>query len=257
MTAEGEGTGTGTGEGTGEGTGKGDEGQGQSLGWRAGLPDPLKNHDAITPYKTVGDFAKVHIETVGKVKELEGKLASAIPRPGEKATDEEKAAYRKAIGVPDKPEDYELPKVEGIETPTKTEEWARKSFHKANLTKEQAKSVGTDWNEFMAGMVAEVDRIAVEQQKEADKKFRAEFKSDEEYNGAKEGVKRFWKKVSNTEFDTFCNETGIGNHPTLIKFIYEIAKKTGEDFSPKGGGQRGAEVKPGMIYDKTPGMMKT
>jgi hypothetical protein len=60
------------GEGTGEGTGTGaGTGQGEGL-WRAQLPADLKENETFTPYKTLGDFAKAHLETAGKVKDWMG-----------------------------------------------------------------------------------------------------------------------------------------------------------------------------------------
>ena len=53
---------------------------GGNLGWRVQLPDDLKANETFTPFKTVGDFAKAHIETITKAKELEGKLSGSIPK---------------------------------------------------------------------------------------------------------------------------------------------------------------------------------
>jgi hypothetical protein len=54
--------------------------------------------------KGIPDFAKAY-------PELEKKLGQSVIIPNEKSTPEERAAYRKAAGIPDKPEDYKLDKV--------------------------------------------------------------------------------------------------------------------------------------------------
>lgn len=227
--------------------------QGASLGWRAGLPDDLKNHEAIVPYKTVGDFGKAHIETLGKVKEFEGKVANMIPKLSEKATDEERANFFKALGRPDKPEDYgllELAKADGVEGDPKMATWAQNLFHSLGLSKSQATTIGKQWNTFLVGVVEEEDRLAQEEAKEAEKEFKKGFKSEDEFNTAKEVSKRYWKKLTGVDFDQYCAASG---HPDAImmKFIYENAKKTGEDTLIPGSQGGTGEVKPGMVYDKT------
>lgn len=55
---------------------------------------------------------KADIEALAKsyqgLEQLLGKKAHSVPVPNEKSTPEEVAAYRKAIGVPDSPEGYQL-----------------------------------------------------------------------------------------------------------------------------------------------------
>ena len=46
----------------------------ESLGWRAGLPDNLKQNEAIVPFKTVGEFAQDYLQVRTKATDLEGKL---------------------------------------------------------------------------------------------------------------------------------------------------------------------------------------
>ena len=64
------------------------------------LPDKYWRNDKID----VESLAKSH----NGLAELLGKKAQAVVPPNEKSTPEEVAAYRKAIGVPETPEGYEL-----------------------------------------------------------------------------------------------------------------------------------------------------
>jgi len=250
MTLEGEGTGKGTeGEGTGAGTG-----QNEGL-WRAQLPADLKDNELLTPYKTIGDAAKAHIDTVGKMKDLEGKLkehetklATAIVKPGEKATKEEIAAYRKSMDIPDTPDGYEIPKVEGEEGNKEMEAWARETFHKADLSKAQAKLIGEQWN----GFITEFNKAYVEAEKKAVDEAMTKLKTDlgAAFNEQYELGKRLFKKVMDADF----SETDHINLPTVLKFIIKSAKLVGEDKIPPGGQLKGEAVKEGMIYNKTPGM---
>jgi hypothetical protein len=72
-------------------------------GWLDKLPgdlDPYK--PTLAKYKDFGSLAKSH----GELQQLLGKKSSAVNVPGEKSTPEEIAAFRKALGVPEKPEEY-------------------------------------------------------------------------------------------------------------------------------------------------------
>jgi hypothetical protein len=231
--------------------------------WRAQLPADLKENETFTSYKTLGDFAKAHIETVGKVKdldgktakvtELEGRLSNSIPKLSEKATDEEKTAYYKAIGRPDKAEEYEMPKPEGGEADPKMVSWSQQTFHKANLTKEQASVIGAEWNTLIAEMAKAETESRAKARADAEDALKKELGGEEKYKEAVSLAGRVWKKLSNTEFDAFLNDTKIGNDARMIRFIINVAKLTGEDTSPPGAHDRdGANKKTGLVYDKTP-----
>jgi hypothetical protein len=74
-------------------------------GWLDRLGDDLKPaHQTLAKYRSVQDFAKSHFE----LQQLLGKKSSAVNVPGEKSTPEDIAAFRKAIGAPEKFEDYKL-----------------------------------------------------------------------------------------------------------------------------------------------------
>lgn len=77
-------------------------------GWQEVLPEDLRATAAN--FKTLPDVVKSLIET----KRLaSGKLDGMVKIPGEGATPEEIAAFNKARGVPEKPEDYGLTKPQG------------------------------------------------------------------------------------------------------------------------------------------------
>ncbi len=250
--AEVEGTGEGTGQGTGTGTG-----QVEGL-WRAQLPADLKDHELLTPFKTMGDAGKAYIETVGKVKDYEGKvkeyetkLTGAIFKPGEKATPEEISAYRKSMGIPEKPTEYEFPKGDGIEHDEKMVSWAQGVFHEAGLSKEEASFIGQKWDGFIKGMVEAEDKMAEDTKVANEKKFREQFKSDEEHKAGMELSRRFWKKVTNTDFDEVYKEAEAWQVPLFMSYVFNTAKLVGEDWTPKGGTGSTGEVKMGIVYDKT------
>lgn len=74
-------------------------------GWLDRLPPELKDgHQTLSKYRDLPSLAKSHVE----LQKLLGTKSSAINVPTDKSSPEEIAAFRKAIGAPEKPEDYKL-----------------------------------------------------------------------------------------------------------------------------------------------------
>jgi hypothetical protein len=230
----------------------------------AQLPEDLRANAAFTGMNSAADMAKALLETKGKVTEFEGKvkdyegkhadlnkrLENSIPRLQENATPEQKAAYLKAMGVPEKPEGYEFKDETGKNIDTKISQWARNTFHKNGVPANVAQSLNTEFNAFMKGVIAEEAQAREKEATEAAVKLKT--KLGDKYDGTVEGVKRFWKKVTTTEYDAFVNETKIGNDARFIDLLVYLAEKTGEDFSPASGPQRGFKKGEGIVYDKSP-----
>ncbi len=82
-------------------------GTGTDAPWYAGLPE--EHHQALAGF---GDKDQALLGLLGKTGETP---AGLLKVPGPDATDEERAAFRKALGVPDAAEGYALP--EGLKPP--------------------------------------------------------------------------------------------------------------------------------------------
>jgi hypothetical protein len=220
-----------------------------SLGWRAGLPDDLKGNEAFVPYKTVGDFAKAHLETATKAKEYEGKLKNSIPRLSENATPEEREKFYNSLGRPEKPDGYELDG-EDKNAPEWTGYW-RNELHKIGVPKDQAKAISAAFNNQIRSMVEKHNAGIQQEISDASAKLKSEL--GDKYDASVELASRLWKKETDTDFDkAFTGETSA-NRFTMIRFLLKMAAKTGEDSSLRGGTQRSASQPPFFInYDKSP-----
>lgn len=231
--------------------------------WLAQLPEDLRANEAFTGHATLGEFAKAHLEAKGKLNEFDGKfkeaegkaadlsakLTNTIPKLGEKATDEEKAAFYKALGRPEKSEEYEFPKGEGVEHDPAMVAWARDLFHRANLSKEQGSTISKAWDAFMAQMATNQQETAKKARDESEAALKKEL--GDKYPATAELAARLLKDVARPEEVQHLADSGIGNDPILIRLIARLAAKTGEDSTTKttsGGG----EPRLGMIYDKSP-----
>lgn len=125
--------------------GAGDEGGEETTpaaNWRDSITDP-ELRKVAERFNTNSDMAKAVVDL---------RKASSAPRlPGKDATDEERAAWRKEIGVPDGPDGYTFEMPEGREVTDSDKAFQSKFaevFHGAEISTAQARALTTAWNEM-------------------------------------------------------------------------------------------------------------
>jgi len=242
-----------------DGTGTGNLNQGSeeggNLGWRAQLPDDLKANETFTPFKTVGDLAKAHIETSAKAKELEGKLGESVTKLKDNATDEEKTAYFKAIGRPDKAEDYTFEKLtppEGVEIDPNMEGWFRSIAHQAGLNKTQAAMIHKAYSDayFTAIESAEGQKNKSFEKDVEDLKKEWGPKFDENAALVKKATDRFMT----AEEKKIMDESGRGDDPVLVRMFHRIGQSMADDkFVIGSNTDKGKNVKGILSYPSMEG----
>jgi hypothetical protein len=121
----------------GEGEGGGNN-QSEAQPWLTSVPEPLRGHEAFKGLAKQSDVFQKFVDLTEKSK-------GSVTIPGEKATDEEKAAFYQKLGRPESAEKYSFSKPEGLpeDVPYSTElETAFKQMaHKINLSDAQAKEL--------------------------------------------------------------------------------------------------------------------
>lgn len=190
--------------------------------WVAQLPDDLKANERLHRYASIGELGKAYLEA-------ERKLSESVRLPGKDATEEERAAYRKAAGIPDKPTDYKLEKAKvpaGFEYPEATEASLRELAHKAGLTQDQAAQIHR-WHQLQRLTEAETAAKAVKATLEqTDAELRAELKGnyDLEMGYMQRGVQRYFTP----EIAELFTRTGLGNDKRIIRMFARIGRDTAE-----------------------------
>lgn len=161
--------------------------------WRDGMSDDLK--------KTAERFASPD-DMVRSVQEAR-KRESLVRVPGKDATDEDRASYHKAIGVPETPEGY------GFELPEGEEATA------------ESEAANKEWGERLHGLnvpAETVNQLLGFMQKDAAAHEKAEAKADEAF--VEESIaelKREWKgeefeknkDIANQAFKEAANRAGV------------------------------------------------
>ena len=235
--------------------------------WIAQLPDDLKANETFTSYATLGDFAKAHVDTVGRVQELDGKvkdyegkttdlskrLENALFVPGEDATDADRAAFYAKLGRPETADKYTITKPadlpEGVPYNPEIEKSFRDFAHAQNLTDKQASQL-YGW---YYGLVRSGYEAQAKTEKEATEKavnaLKDEWKGDQ-YQANLTLAQRVFKTFGGDtpeikEFieNTKVNGLALGDHPLFLRIFAGIGKVISEDSLSQGGrGGTGGEL---------------
>jgi hypothetical protein len=218
----------------------------ESLGWRAGLPGDLQKDETFKQFKTVGDFAKHHLEVAAKVPELEGKLKDYVPKLPDDASDADRNLYYEALGRPKTAQEYQI---EGEDK--NAPEWNssyKQAFHSAGLTTSQAAQIGKWWNGQVQKMVEAHNTSITNEIAAAETRLKSEW--GDKFDTNVELAKRLYQKYGEGEFDEAFNRGSSANRFSVIRMLVKFASLTGEDRSPQGGHSAG-KPNGALAYDKS------
>lgn len=195
--------------------------------WRAGLTGehaPLAQDKSLEVFKgkdwtEVGpSLAKAFVET----KKLVGAKPSAVTMPGEHATPEETAAYRKAIGVPDDPSGYHVTRPEAALGDEWFDEAAQKQFltemHKLGTPPHVVQAILNWYGQYLSAQQTDWRR----ESEAAHQELRRDWGPD---YAANLGVaNRAIQQYGGNELVDLFAGNGMGRHPLVVKTFAQIGK---------------------------------
>lgn len=154
-------------------------------------------------------------------------------------------------GAPEEYSEFTLP--EGMDIDQETLDQAKEHFKEMNLSQDQAQKLV----ELQANAIEKIGQQQSEAfQKQVDDWLK-EVEDDAEYGGekldaTKQDVGRVMDEFGDDEVRTFFDESGLGNHPGLVKMFARIGKAMGEDNGVSGGNpSTGPLPDTKVFYDKT------
>ena len=208
-------------------------------GWRAQLPDDLKDNEVMTQYEKIGDFAKAHIDLGNAKKDLDGKLANSIQLLKDDASDEDRATFFTKIGRPEKPEGYQFTKPtlpEDLKYDEDQEKEFRGTAHKLGLSTPQATGI-YDW--YHQNILTSYTALETARKKEFDDSSAAlkkEWGDNYETNTeiAKRAAHAVEEKLGIKGFTDLMDSSGFGNNPLLVKAFHAIGTRIMDDKMLKG-----------------------
>lgn len=194
--------------------------------WREQVTDP--------DLRKIADRFNSPQDAIKAVADLRKRESTSIRIPGENATDEERAAYRKAIGVPEKPEQYAFVMPEGREANDVDKAFQNhfaQVFHKFDIPAHAAKGLNDEWNKFIdeaAKVQAEADKSFAKATMDA---LKQEWGDDFERNNTL--ATRAAQEILGKDFEAATQiETKDGrlllDHPIMMRAFASIGSEMAE-----------------------------
>jgi hypothetical protein len=201
----------------------------QYKNWAESLED-AGHKDMASRFTGPEDLLKL---TVEQRKEL----STRIKVPGADATDEDKAKFRKAIGVPDKPTDYEVALPDGFELGEHEQplvEAMRAKALEAGVPKEAFKEFAKAYFELQKStedaINSDLKAFAERSQAQLKKEYGAEL------DGALNAANDLIAKLDVPDFEWLLKQpvtmgkatVQLGNHPGMMQLLAKLGKRGGE-----------------------------
>lgn len=168
--------------------------------------------------------------------EFRKQLSSRIAVPGKDADEKEVAKFRKALGVPDTAEGYDLKLPDGVELDETGQALAdafKEIAHGAHMSNEAYNQAVQKWQEFTDQAVNEMQAQMERQREEAESELRKEWGKD--YDGNLNVANRAIKQFAGDEMVEFLNGTELkdggvlGNHPAMVRLFAKLGRQMSED----------------------------
>ena len=212
--------------------------------WMNGLTTEQKaNADLI---KSLSSFEKGIPDLVEFYAKAEAAKGKAIVVPSEGASKEDLAAFRKAVGVPEKPEDYKLDEVKLPNGETLDPEWDKSLktlAHKINISQGQLNELHKWYFADLANAMKFVKTSAQQAHAILRKEMGADYEAAMTFKAR--AVNKFLSEAAATRFE----KTGLGNDPEIIKMFAAIGKAMGDHVFAEG--TRGEKPETGRIGHRT------
>jgi len=180
-------------------------------------------------------------------KPEDGKPADGENKDVKQPESEKPKEEKKPEGAP---EAYEFKAAEGVELDTEALKDFEPVARELNLTNEQAQKLVDAYPKILAG----VQQRQVEAWQKQTQDWAADVKADKEIGGDKltaslSKAQQALETFGTPELKEYLNETGLGNHPELVKAFVKIGKAMSEDNMVSAGntGQRSAAE---VLYGK-------
>lgn len=211
--------------------------------------EATKEMERLKKFGSPAEVTRSSREAASKIQQLTDAQKGLIKLPGKDAKPEEIDAYRKAIGVPDKPEEYlkvlpARPKELGERDPADVEllKVALPVFHAKNFTPDQITTMVQAMDQAEAMMRSQTATVSKTFDKESSETLRVEWNGKGQFDKEVEVANRAAKTLfgdfvgkSGTDIDvgstgeffnlTLDNGRKLGSYPAIVKAFNRLGKE--------------------------------
>lgn len=193
--------------------------------WRDGIEDK----DA----RAYADKFASPADLTTNAMDLRKKLSNAVVRPGKDAKPEEVAAFRKAMGVPDTADKYDLAPANGLAVNDEFKKTMSSVFLEAGISVDQAKALNGAWNSFLVAQQEQTTAARKTALTAAEARLKKEWPGEEyaqNVNFAKGAAKAFGGEEFLSWVETAqIDGVSVGNRPEFLRVFSAIGRRMGED----------------------------
>lgn len=195
------------------------------VNWRETISDP--------DLRKVAERFNSPTDAVKSIVDL--RKRESTPRlPGKDATDEDKAAFRKAWGVPESAEGYKFEMPEGVESNDADkafQEVMGQTFHDADISTTQAEKLSKTYNEIVTKVKAEIIKADEDFVKETEAALKHEWGDD--YDRNKTLANRAAAEILGSDLEVASHlelkgDRFLLDHPIMVKAFAEVGKEMSE-----------------------------
>jgi hypothetical protein len=187
--------------------------------WRTSLPEEMRGDKSFEKFKGVPDLAKSYVE-------IQKTMGNAIHIPRAEATPEELDKFYARLGRPESADKYELKRpemAEGAKYDEEMEAAFKPIAYKAGLTPRQAQTILDEYNTVTAKRMEGYSKTM----EDGVGKLKTEWGQNYDKNIGLAG--RAVKELGGDELRAMLEETGLGNHPVLIKVFAKLGQDLVEE----------------------------
>jgi len=187
------------------------------------------DHPTLSRFKNFDDYVTSDMSMRRKFGKDPDKLYEI---PGEEASDEDRVAFHRARGVPDKAEDYKYERSKDLSDNIDTDDEKVAAFaqiaKKHNLTPTQFNGIVNGYLGLVDKDITAFDQIQEDKQQKAKEDAEAALKK-EMGNAYDERVARANLLLRKYKGNEMVAELGLENNPAMIRFLDAIAEDMSED----------------------------
>lgn len=192
-----------------------------SGGLQAALRKELRGDERLGKFGNASELAEEFLNQSDK-------LSQAVTIPGENASEQELVEFRRRLGVPEKPDEYEFEESLPEEMQPKTfDKWYKETALGAGLSKEQAAALRKAFAEQYTAGIKEVQKHKQASLEKTQKELREKYGDKYEENIVK--AQRVVKTLGGDEFVSYLEESGLGNDPRMVDAMVRFANLVSED----------------------------
>ena len=195
--------------------------------WKASLSEDLRNDPSLTSISDVGSLAKSFVHAQRMVG------ADKVSIPKDDASPDDWNEYYNRLGRPEK---YEISKpqlAEGLDYNQEMETKMLGVMHEAGLSQKQANALYNGYMNYISDGFKDMETNTAMQREGWDKEIRQEFGKayDERVDLAQSAAAEF----GGEPFQQWLDESGMGDHPMMIKMFAKIGQSMMESGSEPTG----------------------